>query len=54
VASFFAGDLAGSVVLLVAQLRGFMDASGWALVALSLLFAVGYGCGLLRKLPAPE
>ena len=54
VASFFAGDLAGSAVLLVAQLRGFMNATGWALVALSLLFAAGYGHGLLRKLPASE
>ena len=54
VASFFAGDLAGSAVLFVAQLRGFMNATGWALVALSLLFAAGYGYGLLRKLPASE
>jgi hypothetical protein len=52
VVSFFAGDLAGSAVLLVAQLRGVMTTTGWALVGLSLLFAAGYGYGALKKLPA--
>ena len=52
VVSFFAGDLAGSVVLLVAQLRGLMNTTGWALVGLTLLFAAGYGYGALKKLPA--
>jgi hypothetical protein len=52
VVSFFAGDLAGSVVLLAAQLRGVMNTTGWALVGLTLLFAVGYGYGALKKLPA--
>ena len=51
VLSFFAGDLAGSVVLLIAQLRGLMNASGWILVGLSFLFAAGYGYGALKKLP---
>jgi hypothetical protein len=48
--SFFAGDLTGSVVLLLAQLRGTMNSMGWALVGLSLVFAIGYGYGALRKL----
>ncbi len=52
VVSFFAGDLAGSAVLLVAQLRGVMNTTGWALVGLTLLFAAGYGYGALKKLPA--
>jgi hypothetical protein len=51
VVSFFAGDLAGSVVLFIAQVRGLMNPSGWALVGLSLLFAVGYGYGVLKRLP---
>lgn len=51
VVSFFAGDLAGSVVLALAQLRGLMNASGWALVGLTLVFAIGYGYGVFRKLP---
>jgi hypothetical protein len=51
VVSFFAGDLTGSAVLLVAQLRGTMNTMGWALVGLSLLFAIGYGYGALRRLP---
>jgi hypothetical protein len=51
VVSFFAGDLAGSVVLLIAQVRGLMNTAGWALVGLSLLFAFGYGYGALKKLP---
>ena len=51
VAAFFAGDLTGSVVLLIAQMRGFMSASGWGLVGLSFLFAVGYGYGTFKKLP---
>ena len=51
VASFFAGDLAGSLVLLIAQVRGLMNSSGWIMVGLSFLFAVGYGYGTLKKLP---
>jgi hypothetical protein len=51
VVSFFVGDLTGSAVLLVAQVRGIMNTMGWALVGLSLLFAIGYGYGALRKLP---
>ena len=52
VISFFAGDLVGSAVLLVAQLRGAMNPTGWALVGLTFLFAAGYGYGVLKKLPA--
>ena len=51
VISFFAGDLAGSVVLLMAQLRGLMGPTGWILVGMSALFAAGYGYGVFRKLP---
>jgi hypothetical protein len=51
VVSFFAGDLAGSAVLLLAQLSGTMNSMGWALVGLSIVFAIGYGYGALRKLP---
>jgi hypothetical protein len=51
VVSFFAGDLAGSLVLFIAQVRGLMNTSGWALVGLTLLFAFGYGYGALNKLP---
>jgi hypothetical protein len=54
VTSFFAGDLTGTVVLLFAQLRGAMGTLGWGLVALSFLFAVGYGYGALKGLPASE
>ncbi len=49
--SFFAGDLAGSAILLAAQLRGTMNSMGWVLVALSLIFMLGYGYGALRKPP---
>jgi hypothetical protein len=52
VVSFFAGDLAGSLVLLIAQVRGLMNTLGWALVGFSLFFAFGYGYGALKKLPA--
>ena len=51
VLSFFAGDLTGSLVLFIAQMRGLMNTSGWALVGLSLLFAVGYGYGAMKRLP---
>jgi hypothetical protein len=51
VVSFFAGDLAGSVVLLIAQLGGVMNSMGWSMVGLSLVFAVGYGYGALKNLP---
>jgi predicted ferric reductase len=51
VVSFFAGDLAGSLVLFIAQVRGLMNTSGWALVGLTLLFAFGYGYGALKRLP---
>jgi len=54
VVSFFAGDLTGTVVLLLAQLRGTLGTMGWGLVALSALFAVGYGYGVLKGLPARE
>jgi hypothetical protein len=54
VASFFIGDLTGSVVLLFAQLHGVMNGMGWELVGLSFLFAVGYGYGVLRRFPASE
>ena len=54
VVSFFAGDLLGTVVLLIAQLRGVMNGTGWGLVGLSLLFALGYGYGTLKNLPADE
>ena len=50
VTSFFAGDLTGTIVLLIAQLRGTMNNMGWAMVGLSLLFAVGYGYGVLKNL----
>ena len=52
VISFFAGDLAGSLVLLIAQVRGLMNTFGWVLVGFSLLFAFGYGYCALKKLPA--
>ena len=51
VISFFAGDLAGTIVLLIAQLNGLMNTSGWALVGLSALLALGYGYGTLKGLP---
>jgi hypothetical protein len=51
VLSFFAGDLTGSLVLFIAQVRGLMNTSGWALVGLTLLFAFGYGYGALKRLP---
>jgi hypothetical protein len=49
--SFFAGDLAGTILLLIAQLRGLMDPTGWVLVGMSALFAAGYGWGVFRNLP---
>ena len=51
VVSFFAGDLVGTLVLFIAQMRGLMNASGWLMVGLSFLFAIGYGYGTLKKLP---
>lgn len=51
VTSFFAGDLTGTLVLLFAQLRGALAPTGWGLVALSALFAAGYGYGVLKGLP---
>ncbi len=54
VASFFIGDLTGSAVLLVAQLRGAMNTMGWSGVAISVFFAIGYGYGVFRKLPQSE
>jgi len=51
VISFFVGDLSGTIVLLIAQMRSLMNSSGWVLVGLSFLFAVGYGYGMWRKLP---
>lgn len=43
VASFFAGDTVGTLVLLSAQLRGSLGAVGWTSVAGSLAFAASYG-----------
>lgn len=43
VVSFFAGDTAGTLVLLSAQLRGSLGTTGWVFVAGSLAFAVSYG-----------
>lgn len=54
VTSFFAGDLTGTVVLLLAELHGAMGPLGWGLVALSFLFAAGYGYGVLKGFPASE
>ena len=51
VVSFFAGDLSGTIVLSIAQLRGLMNTNGWVLVGLSFILAVGYGYGALKKLP---
>jgi hypothetical protein len=51
VLSFFAGDLVGTVVLLIGQLGGFMNAAGWGLVGLSCFFALGYGFAALKKSP---
>ena len=51
VISFFAGDSAGTIVLLIAQLQGLMGSSGWFLVGLSFLLALGYGYGTFNKLP---
>lgn len=49
VISFFAGDLAGTIVLLIAQLGGLMGPTGWILVGMSALFSAGYGFGVLKK-----
>lgn len=49
--SFFAGDLVGTITLLFAQLSGLMAPTGWLLVGLSALFAIGYGYGLIEKSP---
>jgi hypothetical protein len=50
VVSFFAGDVAGTVVLLIVQLHGVMNFIGWELVALSGLFALAYGyCVATRR-----
>jgi len=51
VVSFFVGDTAGTLVLLIAQVRGLMDPSGWVLVGLCLFFAAGYAYGAFNKLP---
>ncbi len=51
VISFFAGDLAGTIVLLTAQLRGLMGSAGWVLVGFSLIFAGFYGYCTWKKLP---
>ena len=49
VISFFAGDTAGTIVLLIAQLQGQMRLIGWLLVALSFLLAFGYGYGVFSQ-----
>lgn len=54
VLAFFVGDLSGTLVLLFAQLNNAMGTTGWALVALSFLFAVGYGYCALKKLPETQ
>ena len=51
VVSFFAGDLSGTAVLLIAQMSNVMGTTGWLLVTLSFLLAVGYGYCALNKLP---
>jgi hypothetical protein len=51
VRSFFAGDLAGTIVLLSIQLRGVMNAMGWELVGLTFLFSVGWGICTIRRIP---
>ena len=52
VVSFFAGDLVGTMVLLIGQLNGVMNSRGWAFVGLSFIFMLGYGYGAIKKLPA--
>jgi hypothetical protein len=50
VVSFLVGDVAGTLVLLIAQLGGIMNSMGWGLVALSGLFALAYGyCVATRR-----
>jgi hypothetical protein len=50
VVSFFAGDVAGTAVLLLVQLRGVTNAMGWGLVGVSGLFAIAYGyCVATRR-----
>jgi hypothetical protein len=51
VRSFFGGDLVGTAVLLGIQLRGVTNGMGWELVGLSLLFTVGWGICILKRLP---
>lgn len=51
VLSFFAGDLVGTAILLVAQLRGTMNPMGWGFVTLSAFFALAYGYCVLKGLP---
>ncbi len=49
--SFFAGEVAGTLVLLLAQLRGIMNTLGWGFVGLSLLFTVGWGYCIVKGVP---
>jgi hypothetical protein len=49
--SFFGGDLVGTAVLLGIQLHGGMNGMGWELVGLSLLFTIGWGICILKRLP---
>jgi hypothetical protein len=49
VVSFFAGDVAGTIVLLIAQLQGVMSSTGWGLVVLSGLFTLAYGYCVATK-----
>ena len=51
VLAFFVGDSCGTLVLLIAQLNNAMSTIGWALVALSFLFAAGYGYCAWKRLP---
>jgi hypothetical protein len=52
IVSFFSGDLAGSILLLIIQLRGTMYPMGWGLVGLTSLFALGYGYCVARRIPS--
>jgi hypothetical protein len=54
VRSFFGGDLVGTIILLGIQLRGVTNGMGWELVGLSVLFTVGWGICILKRLPIEE
>jgi hypothetical protein len=51
----FVYDAIGFVVTLIAQLSGLFNLLGWAIVAIYLFFAVGYGYfWFARPVPAPQ